>query len=398
MIPHLVGSALQVLRAFAAQATLPLYELDRAHVQTKGTRIRPFVAERGFTNDPLCPVRNVNPTDLKFTGWRLAHAVKKADCLRQMPFEFLQHLGFLLEQLPTLDWRRGNLRLLPGVASAYADVAGTSLAGRIGQALALLFMDARGYAFAAHYPRAAGTPGPDFIFERQSNSVDRVLVEAKGSFVAPTVQPNIKGTLAEGLGQISKAKPLDSRKSYVVGSFLREHGDTGKEPSLIAFVDPENARSSPGDESPRDLVLRHNYAAWLDAMNLHYAASDLRARASRDRPEVIRLHILNLNGTRFGVVPTHSFYPGDFDEPFDPRWLGNGRFIVVGMPMTILHGLSRTLADPTTSLTIGDETITELPTEVYDGEFNVSVLRDGSLLGSVPAPMLFRDGPEEIAL
>lgn len=208
MIPNVLGSGLQILQAFGTQAILPIYELERLHIQTKGTRIRPFVDGRGFSKDPLCPGTGAKPAELKLTGWRLAHAVKKADCLRQMPFEFLQHLGFLLEYLPALDWRRGNLRLLPGVASAYADFAGSSLAGRIGQGVALLFMDARGYSFAAHYPRVAGSPGPDFIFEKQSIRGDRILVEAKGSFVAPRVQPNIKGTLAEGLDQISTAKSL----------------------------------------------------------------------------------------------------------------------------------------------------------------------------------------------
>lgn len=398
MISSIFGPGLRILRAFGTQATLPLYELDRAHVQTKGTRIRPFVAGRGFSKDPLCPGTSARPPELELTGWRLAHAVKKADCLRQMPFEFLQRLGFFLEHLPALDWRRGNLRLLPGVASAYADFAGSSLAGRIGQGVALLFMDARGYSFAAHYPRVAGTPGPDFIFEKHSTTIDRILVEAKGSFVAPTVQPNIKSTLTEGLDQISKAKSLGARKSYVVGSFLREHGDPGKEPSLVAFVDPENDQANLSDGTPPDLVLRHNYAAWLDAMNLPYAASDLRARSSRDRPEAIRLHTLDLNGTRFGVVPTHLIFPDDFDEPFELWWWRNGRFVVAGMPMTILREISRALTDPATPLTIADEISTAFPTAEHDGEFKGSVLRDGSLLGAVPAQLLYRDPPAEIAL
>jgi hypothetical protein len=315
-----------------------------------------------------------------------------------MPFEFLQHLGFLLENLPALDWRRGNLRLLPGVASAYADFTGSSLAGRIGQGVALLFMDARGYSFAAHYPRATGTPGPDFIFENKSTPIDRILVEAKGSFVVPRVQPNIKGTLAAGLDQISKANPLGARKSYVIGSFLREHGDPGQEPSLVAFVDPENNRSNPSDSTPPDLVIRHNYAAWLDAMNLPYAASDLRARSSRERPEAIRLHTMDLNGTRFGVVPIHAISLDDFEGPFEPRWWRNGRVVVAGMPMTILREVSRALTDPATSLTIADEISTAFPTAEYDGEFKGSVLRDGSLLGAVPAQLLYREQPAEFEL
>jgi hypothetical protein len=244
----------------------------------------------------------------------------------------------------------------------------------------------------------AGTAGPDFIFEKQSTHRDRILVEAKGSFVAPSVQPNIKSTLSEGLDQISTAKPLGSSKSYVVGSFLREHGDPGKEPSLVAFVDPEIDRSNPTDGTPPDVVLRHNYAAWLDAMNLSYSASDLRARSSRDRPEAIRLNTLSLNGTRFGVVPTHLISLDDFDEPLEPWWRRNGRLVVAGMPMTILRELSRALTDPATSLTIGDETSIGYPTAEYDGEFKGSVLRDGSLLGAVPAQLLYREPPAEIAL
>ena len=311
-----------------------------------------------------------------------------------MPFELMQRLGFLLEQLPALDWRRGNLRLLPGVASAYADFAGSSLAGRIGQGIALLFMDAHAYAFAAHYPRAAGTPGPDFIFEHRA---DRVLVEAKGAFVAPKVQPNIKGILADGLHQLSRAKPLGSKKSYVVGSFLRENGDQAEEPSLVAFVDPENDLSSSSDESPPDLVVRHNYAAWLDAMNLHYAASDLRARTPRDHPEAIQLRILNLNGTSFGVVPIHVVFPDDLDEPFH-RWpWRNGGFVVAGLPMPILDRIGGVLADSSTLLTVGDA-MASLPEADHDGEFKGSVLRDGSLLGSLPAQLLLREPLEEIRL
>ena len=395
MILQLMETQRRIFRAFTAQASLPLYELERTHVQKKHSRIRPFLRQRGFTKDPLCPQANVKPDELNFDGWRLAHAVKKAECLRQMPFEFIQRLGFILEHLPTLDWRRGNLRLQPGVARAYADFAGSSLAGRIGQGIALLFMEAREYAFAAHYPRAAGTPGPDFIFEKIDRE-DRALVEAKGAFVAPDVQPNIKSTLADGLHQLSLADPLGSKKSYVVGSFLRENGDQAEELSLVAFVDPDLFSSS--DESPRDLVVRHNYAAWLDAMHLHYAASDLRTRTHRDHPEPVRLHVVNLNGTAFGVVPIDAFLPYWFDESFQLWPSTNGRLVVAGLPMRILARIGSALASPSSALTIAEVSLISPFGPYLESPFKGSVLRDGSLLGSLPARVLVEAPLEEIRL
>lgn len=394
MTPWLFDLPLRIHRALTARASLPQYELDRAHVQTKHSHIRPFVPDRGFTGDPLCPQEATPPSEMRFSGWRLAHAVKKADCLRQAPYAFAQRLGFLLEQLPTIDWRRGNLRLLPGIATAYADFTGTSLAGRIGQGLAILLMEELGHTFVAHYPRIAGKKGPDFVFER-SDDRTRVLAESKGSFVAPHSQPNIKGVLADGLGQISSADPIGSKKSYAIGAFLREDGDPGEEPSLLAFVDPvvvgkENRSSSP----PPDIVLRHNYAAWLDAMGLHYSASDLRSRAIRDTNEAIQLSVVNVDGVRYAVAPLQDPAPWTVDHlmPFWPR--RDDRIAVAGLRLSTIEQIRAVLGKPQEMLEIDASVFGSPSDREHDRDFKGSILRDGTLLGSIPVRWLLEQAEE----
>jgi hypothetical protein len=404
MIPYLLESATRILRAFGTRASLPVFELERAHIQKKGTRIRPFVADRGFTRDPLCPSMNVSPAELQITGWRLAHAVKKADCLRQMPFTFLQRLGFLLEQFPMLDWRRGNLRLRDGIATAYADFAGTSLAGRIGQGVALLFMENRGYVFVGHYQRPLRRPGPDFVFEQPSSDYsasNRALVEAKGAFVLHARQPDIKGVLREGLKQIKKAKAARVAKSFAIGTFLREQADTSSEPSLVAFVDPDGRGESDSVDDYPDWIIRANYAAWLAAMGFHDAASDLRMRTPRQNPETLGIRVVSLSGIPYGVMVL-QFVAEDleFSNPHFWPWHVS-RCLVAGLPMRILRAIERAMDHPDHVLggSADDGLMSQLPSHEWrDGNLKGSILTDGSLLAMLRAEDVLGADREEVRL
>lgn len=399
-MPLAIEVPLRLLRAFAQEATLPAYELDRAHVRKRRSRLRPFDPQRGFTGDPACPKVATPPHEVRLTGWRLAHAVRKADCLRSLPFDTIAQVGFILEHVPTIDWRRGNLRLFDGLARAYKDVTHSSLAGRFGQGIALLLTESLGYAFVAHYTRATSEPGPDFIVESRAQRHSRALIEAKGAFVLPQEQPNIKQALKDGLHQVEQASPHGAGKSYVVASFLRENGDRHIEPSLIAFVDPPRTRRQLGlDGDPEDWIVRHNYAAWLDAMGLHHAASDLRSRAQRDSSERVLLRIVHLRGVAYGVVIVQALLPDDWDELFMHPWpWRNGRVVVAGLPTSILRRISDSLRHPARAFTVPEDVTHGAVSGDVDDTFKGSVLTDGSMLGALPMRELLTARHEEVAL
>ncbi|HEX7022981.1 MAG TPA: hypothetical protein VF171_09005, partial [Trueperaceae bacterium] len=189
--------ATTILSSLVGAASLPVFELDRTHVGAPGKKVRPFDPQRGFLGDPKCP--SLPPGELALNSWRLAHAVKKADCVRPTLHRWAGRIAFWLDQLTVLDWRHSNLRLLRGASEAHLDFFGSSLAGRIGQGVAILLMEDKGYRFVSHYPRQANVQGPDFLVENSgSGAVVRAMVESKGSFGQPKERTPIKEVLREG--------------------------------------------------------------------------------------------------------------------------------------------------------------------------------------------------------
>lgn len=297
-----IGLLLSRGRQLVGQSQLPLYELDQANIESKQGKIRPF---------------GQSPAHLGIRAWRLFHAVKKADCARRVPHLFLVlgSMGLLLEHSFLFRWNADNLRLGNGMADFYADFSRTSLSGRIAQGMAYLFMEERGYAFGERFPtflkRMKGQPGydpawrtrnawrnangknprktPDFLFETRLG--ETALVESKGSFVVTGTRPNIKADLQDALRQLDgwdRQIIPHPQKKFAIGTYLREEDDESREPSLIAFVDPEdNEPAEP--QYPRDWVRRGNYAAWLEGMGFFDAAHNLSHGRARSDQSNVRL-------------------------------------------------------------------------------------------------------------
>lgn len=376
---------------------LPLYELDISNIMKSKGKLRPFENPRGFTKDPRCLPRGKPPNNMRFSGWRLAHAVKKADYLKRPPFWFLSQVGFFLEQMSTLDWRQDNLRLFKGMSRAYPDFTGTSLAGRIGQGVAILFMEDAGYAFVGHYPRSASKPGPDFVFE--NNSGVHALVEAKGSFVKPAREQNIKGKLRGAVSRLRAARKVAHNKSYAIATYLREVGDTHTEPSLVAFVDPKRKRAKDANDQDPDRIRRENYAAWLDAMGLFESASDLRERRGRVENLRLTLPTLDVIGRRFALAIT-SLHPrteqmiGVLGGPW-PFW-GSFMFDVVGIETGNLRVIEKALTIASGNLFSEIQPLKLNATKELDrvDGFSGSILSDGTLLGEL-GPWTMHNLPTE---
>ncbi len=373
----------QTVRMFRSQCTLPVYELQRAHVKKSKSQIRPFDPARGFTRDPLCPNTPTRPTTLSLGAWRLAHAVKKADALRVLSHPLATRLGFLLEHLPTFHWIAGNLRLAQGVTDGYQDFVGAGFAGRIGQGLTLLTMENRGYHLVAHYPSRPGTRAPDFVMQSARDG-HKALVESKGSFVAPQEsRPPIKGVLNEAIEQLESGPALGATKSFAVATFLREFGDTHPEPSLVALVDPD-LEADPTHNPPVDWVVRANYAAALDLMRLHAPAERLRHRVTRGSSERFLLRVLRTRQGVFAVsFPALDSVPNGI--PWSPLggWRG-GRLVIAGLRVSVLGAISATLSGASETLEEhqGPPTATD-PMPASPVPFEGSILKDGSILGDI---------------
>ena len=153
-------------------STLPIYEFDQAKVEAPRVPINPF---------------QENPSgNLAFNAWRLAHAIKKADCARWQSSQVLwaETAGFCLEYARLLNWGAGRLCLNKGMSSHLADFSSSSLAGRIAQGMALLFLENEGYSYVGHFEsewrRHAATQNkswpknkrtsPDFIVENKKRN------------------------------------------------------------------------------------------------------------------------------------------------------------------------------------------------------------------------------------
>lgn len=387
-----------ILRSLTGRSQLPIHELLKSKVNTPYARIRPLPKSSGSVH---------------FSAWRLAHAVKKADCLRwtgvQTPL--LGASGFLLENGDLFDWNASELRLNQGKASFYADFTSSSLSGRIAQGMAVLFLEDMGYAYVGRFetewkqraatqnrgrPTGMGT-APDFIAENVNK--DWVLAEAKGGFSSPGRKPRIKGALEEGLHQLEGwdkyiyPQPI---KSFVIGTFLRETGDADDETSVIAFVDPEPETPDNPVEFPRDAVRRANYASWLQIMGLDGAAARLRGDHNKSRK--YELPCLSLNGRHYAIRIasfTHAhpeMFSREFmhkfrDLPFRPFWWSKHGFDIeiIGLDLEVLKALGSATESSSTLELMSLKPLEQRDTPVdLDGiVFSGSIFSDGSLLGAL---------------
>jgi len=387
-----------VVRSFSARSKLPVHELAKAKVEKPHGRTRPLPKSS----------RNV-----QFSAWRLAHAIKKTDCLRcpTAPIQWAGATGFLLENGHLFDWNRSEWCLKEGMSRFYADFSGTGIAGRIAQGMALLFLEDNGYAYVGRFETewkqraatqnrqwpAGKTQAPDFIAENAQK--EWVLAESKGGFVAPGKKPPIKGALKGGLTQLDgwdKYITPQPIKSFAIGTFLRETGDTSDETSLIAFVDPEPDPPENPVEFPRDAVRRANYASWLSLMGLDEAAT--RLRGGEGEPQRYEIPLLILGKRRYAVSIASvaqrysDLYSREFWREFREWWLWPFREFpdgidieLVGLDLEVLRAVSSATQSAGASELMTLEPSERLDAPIYrdGGAFYGSIFSDGSLLGEL---------------
>jgi len=393
--PGWMRSSSNVIKAAVGFSELPVFERDPQDVLTRGAHIRPFASPSNM---------------LAISSWRLAHAVKKAECSGLPSPAFLRwtSLGFLLEQSQLLHWNGHNLRLFDGMANFYDDFSRTSLAGRIAQGVTVLFMEDRGFPFFERFGtfmrrhggqsilgRVAAKKGsegsrsraPDFVHE--SATQERALVESKGGFVSPRAQPDIKGALRSALGQLSVwGDYLVPRipKAYAIATYLREVSDTSTEPSLIAFVDPDSDEQRDGLYYPRTAIRMGNYASWLAAMGLVEASMKLWS-GSESSPEAIHAPVVTIQGNQVAIAPLgEPRHPWSWFSIYETeRFIQPGVLPFMGIRLDTLRTLGETMRtdsrEPLERLEqFESRTLLE---EVEGGSIVGSCFADGSYVGQI---------------
>lgn len=293
-------------------SSLPVHDLTSSFASK--TSIRPLPAPTG---------------NLPFSMWRLAHAIKKAECVNPVLASMANSmaLGFLLENQHLFDYSGAQFNLAEGAASYLDDFSQTGLTGRVAQGFALLQMESEGYAFVGRFDTFRKKCGvavptapskrkdklgksiskrirsPDFVVERRSG--DRALVESKGSFLYGGKIADIKGSMSDALKQLapwgSQFSPAITKK-FAVGTYLRELDVNDHEPSLLAFVDPEGDQDEDAASVPPNLVRRLNYASWLSAMGYRAPPRNLVSPRSPDRVRET-FQVAEFGGARYAYVP-----------------------------------------------------------------------------------------------
>lgn len=399
----------KTINTSAETCSLPIYELEKTLVEKKHERVRPLPAAIA---------------NLSFEAWRLAHAIKKADFARREPNRILldSALAFLREQRGLFDWNQNELRLAKGGAKLYNDITSTSIAGRVGQGMALLFLEERGYGYVGHFStewkkrelrtrppsQKINQKAPDFIFENTTN--DWVLAEAKGSFVSPGKTSAIKARLSEGLEQLSgwesriSPQPI---KSFVIGTFIRENADEHRESSLVAIVDVALKPSENPVRFESDFIRSANYAGWLSVMGFENLATWLRGGESaieRKRVPVMRVngiqYVLSNNAFQFEYQnkPTGNFWNGleNFELHRFLESKGTLQTELIGIELDVL----KTIATAHRSgkrgslLELNLRQTTEVAAPVEGSCFRGSVFSDGTLFGEMRLSFSQPDAPE----
>lgn len=398
-----------LIRSENEQNSLPVHELSKDKVLEPYGHIRPLPNSSEV---------------LPFNAWNFAHAIKKA-ALLGTPDENelnLSAFAFLLEFRKFLDFKTKPISLRPAIIRRYADFVSKNLIGSVGEGMALLFLQQKGYAYLGRFEsiwrqRAATqnrqwpedkTRAPDFIAENSEN--DWILAEAKGGFSSATRKPNIKSALKDGLNQLEgwdryiTPQPI---KSFAIGTFLREAGAPASEQSVVAFVDPAPDLPENPVEFAHDTVRRANYAACLSLMGLHEAARRLQGGPGVAKP--YEFPMLTIAKRQYAVIMTPREAQSSsqssretlkaFEEWRRLRvpWGRKGADVrVTGLDVDVLRALSLV-----TKAGIVSELMALQPTEPQGtpidleiGEFHGSILSDGSLMGDLTLPGWEKPFPE----
>lgn len=321
--------------------------------------------------------------NLFFNGWDLAHAIVKADYLDKRNLT-MPGIGFLLHASNIIDFSKSQIALKDDASKALNDFSLTSLGGRVGQGLAILYGHHLGLRFSAHlrthvesFP--AGSPAAthkgkamaDFLF---ANNNKTVLIESKGSFTQKKNDPTtIKSVLKEALTKqvdpwMNYLQPPPSN-GYVVYSCLRENSWS---PSSLSVVDPSGDDGELADVPfSSEEVMRENYGAWLRAMGLPQAAERLKRMPGLTTENGFELQpvetgfwIYEYGGRKFATV----------DKPFGWSFPSFN----VGIDLTVLMAISKSIETPKQSLA---EQLANISIQVDIPQELASIFPDGSFFG-----------------
>jgi hypothetical protein len=347
---------------------------------------RADVTMKRLPNNPNWSMYADNKGPLDLTGVGLAHAVVRADFLVAQNF-LLPGLGFILQMDQIIDFRSStNLRLLPGASSILGDVSQSSLAGRIGQGLSILFAESLGYSFChhlssdtivrAHLARTGPVRVADFMFENSTK--DRMILESKASFSLQNndctpVKSVLSAALTKQVDPSMKMFSPSASKGYAVYSCLRERGNST--PSSLIFVDPPEQDGEFPIEVPPDTVRRRNYAGWLKAMGLHDAATRLVSAQESSERTLHKFLVIKFGNHSFAFV----------DRGLAPWWCW-GDHLAFGIEVNALNAISATLQGPSDALL----TYRPLSIEGVKLQRRKSVMSDGTFFGFLE-PSDFRE-------
>lgn len=425
-------------------STLPIVELPKPLVEgdRKRTRLRKGSKKRQESD---CSFGNFVGT-LDFTAWSFFHAAKKTELTTSFTTSLIDRraLSFAAEYDGVFVWDAINLRRADRSVFGLEDFADSGLAGRCGEAIAYLTMVKWGYVFwdriATLWERAATRSGmthpemvrqaaviasrlssrpdlsPDFAFEKADTDV--ALMEAKGSFVHPVRDdPTTKDDLRHGLKQLAAWSGMIApppRKSFVIGTYLRDRSDATGDPSLIAFVDPDgdNDASISPVELPPDWIRRGNYGAWLIGMGFPESGSALREGREISPPEQL-LSVLTVGGRDYAVTfqrvrVKRNRFPGlPFPSPWFEFWyhldevrhhpqlvsrvlrdMGVGSIEVMGVEVRLLRQIGEAVLNSASNALMEIQLAAALAEQPSADGFNGSVLPDGTLLGQVEPELL----------
>lgn len=250
---------------------------------------------------------NGTKSTLDFYPLQFAHAIVKTDAARRLPPWTIvrRTLGFLLEWGSAIRSRNGNLRI---DVSEYIDFVGTSLTGRIGQGLGLLYCQHQGYTYLGHYssvfghiPRGSSTKkGPDFVLEKRRQGI-RALLEAKASAKDRARPPlrqavdQLRGGFAHLGGRVS-----EGYATAVVLQDLYAHNDS--EGFVIHISNPQTSPLVP--QLPTDdSVIRDNYGTWLMFMGLTSLGAPLLRRVRPPNLPPVSVWVLEIARREIAVLP-----------------------------------------------------------------------------------------------
>lgn len=288
-------------RCLSEQKIIPLEGVNIGRIYTKGAKVRR-------------KVQRPSPQNIKFSLISLAHSTAKADLLKSKKPRTLEIISTLLQIWSVLCARCREFRLKNYISERYADFSRTSLSGRVGQGLALLCLESRGFVYASRFDEITRQLGrgritrqlrtsriPDFILENRYG--EWMICEAKGSFVPFHRRVvRFKSTLKSAVDQVQNGVNIIQRyytgnvDGCAVGSWIREEYDEDESAILETHIPTNNAKTTNIHRSP--LIRQMNYAKWLQFMGMHDIARHLLYLEFPVGLEKRRFYAINIGGRK----------------------------------------------------------------------------------------------------